>query len=215
MRPRYSQSSHENVTPSSGTSTLASYKEVPTPPPQVTLTPKATTVNFCRNQDEHLWCWDWYLWYIPLSPDSDQHQFSPNNIQWSSRDTVMRINKWSPKRKYLDLLLNSLDWCLKEMYGDQFGESVCWYLDLKGYRVHSFGWIWIKIYDSILMVMMNQRNQSRTHRYLWYLNPLSPNSDQHQFSPNNMHRLSSATSMRVNQMIIKRKISDLLSISPN
>ena len=51
MRPRYSQSSHENVTPS----TLASYKEVPTPPPQVTLTPKATTVNFCRNQDEHLW----------------------------------------------------------------------------------------------------------------------------------------------------------------
>ena len=55
MRPRYSQSNHENVTPSSGTSTLASYKEVPTPPPQVTLTPKATTVNFCRNQDEHLW----------------------------------------------------------------------------------------------------------------------------------------------------------------
>ena len=55
MRPRYSQSSRENATPSSGTSTLASYKEVLTPPPQVTLTPKATTVNFCRNQDEHLW----------------------------------------------------------------------------------------------------------------------------------------------------------------
>ena len=47
------------------------------------------------------------------------------------------------------------------------------------------------------------------------LNPLSPNSDQHQFSPNNIHRLSSATSMRINQMIIKRRISDLLSISPN
>ena len=30
------------------------------------------------------------------------------------------------------------------------------------------------------------------------LNPVSPNSDQHQFSPNNIHRLSSATSMRIN-----------------
>ena len=117
----------------------------------------------------------------------------------------MRINKWSPKRKYLDLLLNSLNWFLKEMYGDQFGEFVCWYWDLKGYRVHSFRWIWIKICDPILMVMINQRNQSRTLRYLWCLNPLSPNSDQHQFSPNNIHRLSSATSMRVNQMITKRK----------
>ena len=29
MRPHYSQSRHENVTPSSGTSPLASYKEVP------------------------------------------------------------------------------------------------------------------------------------------------------------------------------------------
>ena len=28
MQPHYSQSSHENVTPSSGTSPLASYKEV-------------------------------------------------------------------------------------------------------------------------------------------------------------------------------------------
>ena len=127
----------------------------------------------------------------------------------------MRINKWSPKRKYLDLLLNSLNWFLKEMYGDQFGEFVCWYWDLKGYRVHSFGWMWIKIYDPILMVVMNQRNRSRTHQYLWFLNPLSPSSDQHQFSPNDIHRLSSATSMRVNQVITKRKISDLLSISPN
>ena len=45
-------------------------------------------------------------------------------------------------------------------------------------------------------------------------NPLSPNSDQHQFSSNNIHRLSSTTSMRINQMITKRKISDLLSVSP-
>ena len=44
-------------------------------------------------------------------------------------------------------------------------------------------------------------------------NPLSPNSDQRQFSPNNIHRLSSS-SMRINQMITKRKIFDLLSILP-
>ena len=32
-RPYYSQSSHKNATPSSGTSPLASYKDVPPPPP--------------------------------------------------------------------------------------------------------------------------------------------------------------------------------------
>ena len=29
----------------------------------------------------------------PLSPNSDQHQFSPNNIHTMSRDEVMRLNK--------------------------------------------------------------------------------------------------------------------------
>ena len=29
----------------------------------------------------------------PLSPNSDQHQFSPNNIHTLSRDEVMRFNK--------------------------------------------------------------------------------------------------------------------------
>ena len=33
MRPHYSPSNRENATPSSGTSPLASYKEVPSPPP--------------------------------------------------------------------------------------------------------------------------------------------------------------------------------------
>ena len=37
MRPHYSQSSRENATPSSGTSPLASYKEVPPPPPRATI----------------------------------------------------------------------------------------------------------------------------------------------------------------------------------
>ena len=47
------------------------------------------------------------------------------------------------------------------------------------------------------------------------INPLSPNSDQHQFSPNDIHRLSRAKSMRINKMITKRKIFDLLSNSLN
>ena len=40
-------------------------------------------------------------------------------------------------------------------------------------------------------------------------------SHQHQFSPNDIHRLSSAKSKRINKMITKRKIFDLLSNSLN
>ena len=47
------------------------------------------------------------------------------------------------------------------------------------------------------------------------LNPLSPNSDQHQFSPNKIHRLSRAKSMRIKKMITKGKVSDLKSNSLN
>ena len=39
MRPHYSQSSRQNATPSSCTSPLVSYKEVPSPPP-----PRATRI---------------------------------------------------------------------------------------------------------------------------------------------------------------------------
>ena len=51
--------------------------------------------------------------------------------------------------------------------------------------------------------------------YSKLINPLCPNSVQNQFSPNNIHRLSSAKSMRINKMITKRKIFDLLSNSLN
>ena len=44
----------------------------------------------------------------------------------------MRINKMITKRKIFDLLPNSLNLLFKEMYGDQFGEFVCGYWDLKG-----------------------------------------------------------------------------------
>ena len=56
----------------------------------------------------------------PLSPNRDQHQFSPNN----------NIHTLS-KRKCLDLLLNSLNNFLQEVYGDLFGEFVCGYWGLK------------------------------------------------------------------------------------
>ena len=44
----------------------------------------------------------------------------------------MRIKKMITKEKYLDRIPNSLNSFFKEMYGDQFGELVCGYWDLKG-----------------------------------------------------------------------------------
>ena len=38
------------------------------------------------------------------------------------------------------------------------------------------------------------------------INPSSPNSDQHQFSPNNIHMLPREMVMRVNEMITKEKM---------
>ena len=41
----------------------------------------------------------------PLSPNGDQHQFSPNNIHTLSRDTVMRINEIITTEKMLRSLI--------------------------------------------------------------------------------------------------------------
>ena len=43
----------------------------------------------------------------PLSPNSDQHQFSLNNIHMLPREMVMRVNKMITKEKCFDLLSNS------------------------------------------------------------------------------------------------------------
>ena len=40
----------------------------------------------------------------------------------------------------------------------------------------------------------------------WPINSLSPNSDQHQFSPNNVHMLSREMVMRLNKMVTKEKM---------
>ena len=42
--------------------------------------------------------------------------------------------------------------------------------------------------------------------YLFTFNPLSAKSDQHQFSPNNIHTLSRDKVMRINKMITKDKM---------
>ena len=52
---------------------------------------------------------------------------------------LWELIKWSPKRKYFDLLSNSLNLFLKEMYRDQFEEFVCGYWGLKG-KFRHFPW---------------------------------------------------------------------------
>ena len=37
--------------------------------------------------------------YIPLSPNNDHHQFSPNDIHTLAREMIMRINKMITKEK--------------------------------------------------------------------------------------------------------------------
>ena len=72
------------------------------------------------------------VFFNPLIPNSDQDPISPNNIHTLSRDKLWELIKWSPKRKRLDLLSNSLNSFFKEMYRDQFGEFVCGHWGLKG-----------------------------------------------------------------------------------
>ena len=53
-----------------------------------------------------------------LSPNSDQHEFSPNNISMLPREIVMRVNKMITKEKILSSVIrslstNSLNKCMK------------------------------------------------------------------------------------------------------
>ena len=70
--------------------------------------------------------------FNPLSPNSDQHQFSPNNIHTLSRNKVMRINEMITKEKMPRSFIKVPQLILKGNYGDQFGEFVWGYWDLKG-----------------------------------------------------------------------------------
>ena len=48
--------------------------------------------------------------------------------------------------------------------------------------------------------------QDKQKAYIINFNPLSTNSDQQQFSPNNIHTLSRDEVMRINQMITGEKM---------
>ena len=61
MRPHYSQSSRENATPSSGTSPLVSYKEVPPIPPRGNSYIKVTGVLFVSLMSENCSFWLLFL----------------------------------------------------------------------------------------------------------------------------------------------------------
>ena len=78
------------------------------------------------NQHAHLWLekgdllkliWSFNLWINPLSANSDQHQFSPNDIHRLSRAKSKRINKWSQREKslifYQILSTNFLTKCME------------------------------------------------------------------------------------------------------
>ena len=67
----------------------------------------------------------------PLSANSDQKQFSPNNTHTLSRDKVMRINKMITKGKMPWSFIKFSQVLIKKIYGDQFGEFVCGYWGLK------------------------------------------------------------------------------------
>ena len=71
--------------------------------------------------------------FNPLSPDSDQHQFSPNNIHMLPREMIMRVNKMITKKKNALIYYQTLSTIFfKEMYEGQYGEFICGYWGLKG-----------------------------------------------------------------------------------
>ena len=49
--------------------------------------------NIVKSERQHI--------FKPFSPNSDQHEFSPNNIHMLSREMVMRINQMITKEKML------------------------------------------------------------------------------------------------------------------
>ena len=54
------------------------------------------------HRGDHTKClFQWGVHINPLSPDSDQHQYSPNNIRMLPREMVMRVTKMITKEKML------------------------------------------------------------------------------------------------------------------
>ena len=69
-----------------------------------------------------------------LSPKSDKHQFSSNNINTQSREKVVRINEIIIEGPDNAVILYQIlpTYFNMKMYRDQFGEFVCRHWGLKG-----------------------------------------------------------------------------------
>ena len=101
--------------------------------------------NF-HTRSVHMKCYSRDL-FIPLSPRSDQHQFSQNNISinFNQVERLWELIKWS--------LQGNMPWSLnkfsqpsfQELYGGQCGEFPCWSITylfgLKSNRVYSRNWL--------------------------------------------------------------------------
>ena len=68
----------------------------------------------------------------PLSPNSDQHQFSPNNIYTLSRDKVMRIYEMITKEKMLRSAVKFSQLILLGNVWRSVWRICMWILGLKG-----------------------------------------------------------------------------------
>ena len=79
----------------------------------------------CSNNDR-------LQWVNPLSPNGDQHQFSPNNIHTLSRDKVMRIYKMINKGKMLWSAIKFSQLILKGNVWSSVWRISMWILGLKG-----------------------------------------------------------------------------------
>ena len=94
MRPHYSQSSRENATPSSGTSPLVSYKEVPPIPPRGNSYIKVTGVLFVSLMSENC-----SFWLLFLSGQKANIQLNLHTATFLQRPIFGRI-------PYIDSCLN-------------------------------------------------------------------------------------------------------------
>ena len=95
LRPHYSQSSRENATPSSGTSPLVSYKEVPSIPPRGNSYIKVTGVLFVSLMSENC-----SLWSLLLSGQK------ANIHSWTSIRSPFYSGQFLAENPYIDTCLD-------------------------------------------------------------------------------------------------------------
>ena len=83
MQPHYSQSSRENATPSSGTSPVASYKEVP-PPRDFIIVYKGVLSVFTQE-------FSLVMWLSHVRPGNEPKKYWSVPIFWGLSDRAKKI----------------------------------------------------------------------------------------------------------------------------